>query len=194
MTDKDLQEKILDDILTALMWMSTLCLLLRERSPDKLSSMALSNNGVVSVNLIPVDSVARPQVLGSGNLPYSKVKDAPWLKEAVDKRGQVVWIPMYSTGLEDKEASFGLARIIKSTSGNKPFVLLIEIKASLISDQLNTVKLGGDSVVRLLDSNNTVLIDSVDPSSVGRKMRLKFPIREIGSKGASGPQHPTVIC
>lgn len=58
----------------------------------KLSAMAMSNAEVMNVNYIPLQEKYGTNVLGTGNLKYETVKDAPWLKQAVELGGKSIWI------------------------------------------------------------------------------------------------------
>ncbi|SIQ09452.1 MULTISPECIES: methyl-accepting chemotaxis protein [unclassified Paenibacillus] len=130
---------------------------------DKLSGMAMSNKGVLNVNFVPIDPHAKTQVLGTGNLNYEKVKESAWVKAAIEQNGLPIWIPTQPKGFQENgdKPSIGLARVIKSPSGTNAFVMLIELRESLISDQLNAINLGSDSRVALLGADKAVLSDTM---------------------------------
>ncbi|MGN7453282.1 methyl-accepting chemotaxis protein [Paenibacillus pasadenensis] len=141
----------------------------------KLSAMAMSNAEVMNVNYIPLQEKYGTNVLGTGNLKYETVKDAPWLKQAVELGGKSIWIPIQEKGFQgNDQRSFGLARTIRDTSGSYAYALLIELKASLLEQQLQNVKIGEGSRIRILDGDNTILIDNIESGLAGEKSVIDF--------------------
>ncbi|WP_228551613.1 methyl-accepting chemotaxis protein [Paenibacillus sp. B01] len=141
----------------------------------KLSAMAMSNAEVMNVNYIPLQEKYGTNVLGTGNLKYETVKDAPWLKQAVELGGKSIWIPIQEKGFQgNDQRSFGLARTIRDTSGSYAYALLIELKASLLEQQLQNVKIGEGSRIRILDVDNTILIDNIESGLAGEKSVIDF--------------------
>ncbi len=161
---------------------------------DKITGIAMSNKGVLNVNFIPIDSHAKTQVLGTGNLNYEKVKESAWVKAAIEQNGLPIWIPIQPKGFQENgdKPSIGLARVIKSPSGTNAFVMLIELRESLISDQLNAINLGSDSRVALLGTDNVVISDTMaaedGAEGVGKTLTFNSPSdADSGSFRADSP-------
>ncbi|MGU3570082.1 HAMP domain-containing protein, partial [Paenibacillus sp. A51L] len=163
---------------------------------DKLSGMAMSNKGVLNINFIPINSHAKTQVLGTGNLNYEQVKESAWVKAAIEQNGTPIWIPTQPKGFQGNgdKPSIGLARVIKSPSGTNSFVMLIELRESLISDQLNAINLGSDSRVALLGADKAVLSDTMAAEDgAGKTFNFNSPSdAENGSFRADSPAGPVL--
>ncbi|SDT32134.1 methyl-accepting chemotaxis protein [Paenibacillaceae bacterium GAS479] len=145
---------------------------------DRLAGLALSNQDVVNVNLIPTGGKST-QILGTGSMEYDKIKDTAWLKQAAELGGKPLWIPVQPNGFQGKsEASFGLARAINIASSGNSYILLIEIEKTVISEQMQNIALGDRSRVQLLDTANTVLIDSLDTAQEGKQTDI-----DLSNKG-----------
>ncbi|MCM3746635.1 methyl-accepting chemotaxis protein [Paenibacillus pasadenensis] len=150
---------------------------------DRLAGLALSNSNVINVNLIPVGEKAPKHVLGTGSLIYDTFKDAPWLKQAKELNGKPLWIPMQKNGFQKVgDPAFGLARAINLTSSGNAYVLLIEIKESVLLEQFQDMTLGDNSRVQLVDNDNKIMIDSLDETLVSQTSSLDFGDVTEGNK------------
>ncbi|QJC52833.1 methyl-accepting chemotaxis protein [Paenibacillus albicereus] len=153
---------------------------------NKLTSMAMSNADVMNVNYIPINTEKYgTNVLGTGNLKRETVADAAWFKQTVELGGKTLWIPIQENGFQgNDQPSFGIARFIRDTTGTGAYVLLIELKATVLGEQLQNIQIGEESRIRLLGSDNTILIDNVETGMQGQKSIIDFS--QSGGSDVSG--------
>ncbi|RXZ84894.1 methyl-accepting chemotaxis protein [Paenibacillaceae bacterium] len=125
----------------------------------KVQSLILSSKTIYAGHLIPYKGGMNSLSGGSSALHYDAVKDEAWFQESIALEGRLMWLPTRPDGYDGKsEPTFGLTRLVKSTASNEAvFVLLLEFKYSELESQLKGLELGQDSVVRIVDGDNSVI-------------------------------------
>jgi len=141
---------------------------------EALQTYVLGNQSIANAALIPINEKATSVSTGSG------IKDAQqteWFKQTVELDGRMKWFPVQPDGLggTSKLPTFTIARLIKNTSANEGYyVLVLEIHMKQLTNQLEDLKLGNDSVVTIVDpDNNIVYSDNIE--LLGKESPVKLP-------------------
>lgn len=130
-------------------------LILNRTLSDKIMSYTSGKNEISSLSLLPVTE-GKGISSNSSKVGSDDITKTDWFQKVIKSEGTAVWLATQQKGYyASTEPVFALARVLKDIDSNtKVAVLLIEIKASLLDDSLNQVKVGQNSPILILDENN----------------------------------------
>ncbi|QJC52831.1 HAMP domain-containing protein [Paenibacillus albicereus] len=150
---------------------------------DRIVSMVMANKTVRHISFIPIDDRLETGVVGTGSIQTEDVQGEAWLQEAIGRDGQTYWTPYQPEGFGGGgQPSIGLARVIKSISGDPAYLMLLELEADAIRSQLDGISLGVGGEISLVDAYGVVLSDSNGGRTVGQPSPLQL-------KGSEVPVH-----
>lgn len=130
----------------------------------KLANIAFTNKAIESLYLYPEDKSKNP--MGTGN--RVEVREEPWFDEVLQTKG-ARWIPTDSEG-----KTFRLVRTMNDVSGvGGTYVLVMDLKTSILEEQLRGLSLGTGSRVDLVASDGTVVASTLD-NMAGGEVKLDF--------------------
>jgi len=138
----------------------------------KLSSQTTSDSNIVSISLIPENAEMAIITSGNSSLALDGVRDLDWYKQVVAntneykphysdeaKGPQNYWFP---TAIEGKEGTnIAMVRSLKNLGENAGYVVLLELKNSMLEEAFNSVKLGEGSRIQLVAPDGIVVASSV---------------------------------
>ncbi|XEC93116.1 methyl-accepting chemotaxis protein [Paenibacillus tarimensis] len=131
----------------------------------KFQNIILSNKTLAGGHLIPLSEDYSGISVGGNSIMYNMVADKDWFKEVITLEGKVLWVPTQLKGFggNTSDHTFGLARLMKSSaSGQRVFVMLIEIRYSELMNQLSGLQLGEGGNYRIVDSGNNIIFTEFD--------------------------------
>lgn len=125
---------------------------------DKIISYTSGKNEIESLTLFPI--TGGKGVSSNGSRANSEdVSKTEWFQKVLKTDGAAVWLETRKEGyFASSTPVFALARVLKDIdTGTKSMVLLIEVKASLLDESLNKVKIGQNSPIIIVDGNNKLV-------------------------------------
>ncbi|WP_244865301.1 methyl-accepting chemotaxis protein [Xylanibacillus composti] len=148
---------------------------------NKLNGMTMSNNELHSIFYFDTNGNT---ISSGGSVTAANaggIAEKEWFQHALET-GDVIWLNTMVGGVmgNSQEATFGLARLIRTTSTNTDTgVLMIEIKASAFRQHLANLQLG-DSGVKYIMNENNELIYSENQELIGTVLEDIELAREDG--------------
>ncbi|MDR0266827.1 methyl-accepting chemotaxis protein [Paenibacillus sp.] len=128
---------------------------LSDKLGKKLNNHINSNSSIRSIYLIPPNADQSPVMAGSAGTDLSKVRETEWFKKA-QKQTKAFWVPTEKG--KDGENNFKLVRPLQSLSrGGLSYLIVIELKPSMVEEQLKTINLGDGSKLQLISTDNRVV-------------------------------------
>ncbi|AOZ94171.1 methyl-accepting chemotaxis protein [Paenibacillus crassostreae] len=113
------------------------------------------NDGVVGVYLIPAsDEVANIATGTTSDLFLENVKEKDWYKN-LQEAGSATWMndELHVEG-EENSSVFRFARALYGKSG---YMIVVDIKTTIITDELDKIDLGEDSAIQLVSTFNQLV-------------------------------------
>ncbi|MDR9853230.1 methyl-accepting chemotaxis protein [Paenibacillus sp. VCA1] len=133
---------------------------LNDKIGKKLSNQINSNTTIKAMYLVPPSEGQNPIISGSAGADPSQIREQAWFKK-VQSENKTLWVT--SEKGKDGAMSFKLVRPLQSLSrGGKPYVVVIELKTSMIEDQLKSINMGDGSKLQLITTDNNVVASSQD--------------------------------
>ncbi|AIQ46010.1 hypothetical protein R70723_09035 [Paenibacillus sp. FSL R7-0273] len=138
----------------------------------KLSSQTTTDSNIVAISLIPTN--AEETVISSGNssLKMDGIRDQDWFKTVVERTTEYTsyytqdaepqqnyWFSTAVQGTSGKNVA--MVRSLKTMGSGSGFVLMLELKNSLLEDAFKSVSLGEGSRIQLVDPDGIVIASSV---------------------------------
>jgi len=122
---------------------------------EKLSSIAMADSSYESISLIPIESDGQIMSTG-GSLDQEKLMHLPQLQAIREANGKAVWVPTLPGGIDGTRTSptFALGRVLNQ---GKAYLLILEIKAKALADEMATVNFGEDSTSYIVANNGSVV-------------------------------------
>ncbi|WP_246070413.1 methyl-accepting chemotaxis protein [Paenibacillus kobensis] len=158
------------------------------RIQKMLEEYVLSNSSLKGGYLIPLEDGGFS--LGSSTLDRKELEATEWYKRAVEANGQSIWIQSSVKGPSGKsnEPVLGIARVLKNNTTSEPmFVLLFEIKLSVIEKTIGDISLGDGSSVSLVDAENRYVLNpsAADNATLGKPSDVEIPTEgDMAEKGS----------
>lgn len=150
----------------------------------KLSSQTTTDSNIVAISLIPEDPAMTIISSGSSGLTVDGLRDQEWYKTAVKnstsyepyytseaKSAQNYWFPTSVEG--DGGKNIAMVRSLKNLGSNAGYVVLLELKSTLLEEAFESVKLGDGSRIQLVSPEGMVVASSV-PAEDGKVSELNF--------------------
>ncbi|WP_379160251.1 methyl-accepting chemotaxis protein [Paenibacillus sp. sgz5001063] len=164
----------------------------------KLSSQTTTDSNIVAITLIPTSTDFDIVSSGSSGVKLDNIRDQEWFKTGVantesyksyytaeEKAAQNYWFPTSVTGGNGK--NIAMFRSLKNLGANSGYVILLELKNTLLEEAFKSVTLGDGSRIQLVAPDGTVVASS-NAEEDGKVSELKF-IKE--SKTNSKSQEAT---
>lgn len=130
---------------------------------------------VVSGTLLPLKEGLASIRGGADTLDAEAAAQTEWYQQALERDPAGYWIPTMKNGItgNSKRATFGYAKVIRSTSTNDPlYILVLEFDYNVIMDQIAGISLGEGSQVRIVGPDGTVLFGP--DAEIGQPLGLTF--------------------
>jgi methyl-accepting chemotaxis protein len=130
-------------------------IILKNNISSEIGNWLFSNPGVVAVYLIPSNNQLSNITTGThveGLL--DKVKDKDWYKTALTSKS-TLW--MNDVTNVDSKGNSSVIRIAKSMSGSSGYVIGVDLKTSIITDELKKIDLGVNSSTQLISTDNQLI-------------------------------------
>ncbi|KZE70887.1 chemotaxis protein [Paenibacillus jamilae] len=142
----------------------------------KLTNIAFTNKAIDSLYLYPEETSLA--AMGTGT--QKDVRQEEWFKDILKNKG-MVWLP---TQVNDNGSkTFRLARSMNSMSGlGGTYVLVMDLKASAVEDELKGINLGSGSMISLVTDKGE-FVGSNNESLAGGKTKLDYVSKLEGIEG-----------
>lgn len=150
----------------------------------KLSSQTTTDANIVAISLIPQDPKMAIISSGSSGFNEDDLRDQEWFKKAVEnsstyepyytaeaKAAQNYWFPTAVAGSGGK--NIAMVRTLKNLGSNATYVVMLELKSSLLEEAFKSVQLGDGSRIQLVAPDGMVVASS-QPEEDGQASALAF--------------------
>ncbi|MHA6531426.1 methyl-accepting chemotaxis protein [Paenibacillus sp. BAC0078] len=150
----------------------------------KLSSQTTTDSNIVAISLIPTSPDYDVITSGSSGLKMDGIRDQAWFKTVVanaekyqshyskeEKTAQNYWFPTAVSGNNGK--NIAMVRSLKNLSADSGYVIMLELKNTLLEDSFKSVMLGTGSRIQLVSPEGTVVASSI-PEEDGKLSELSF--------------------
>lgn len=142
----------------------------QQTASTRLGSFFSGKNDVSSAVLIGIESNSRN--LGTDSSAATireKVREQEWFKQVIEGDGAAVWLPTITDSYWGNiKGVFGMGRLLKDIqTGNKQYVLLIELKEKMLHAGLENLNKEGEAPVVIIDEKDN-LVRTPDPERVGK--------------------------
>lgn len=142
----------------------------------KLTNLAFTNKAIDSLYLYPEESSLA--AMGTGT--QKDVRQEAWFKDILKNKG-IVWLPTQVS--DNGSKTFRLARSMNSMSGlGETYVLVMDLKSSVVEDELKSVDLGSGSMISLVTDKGEFIGSNID-SLAGGKKKLDYISELEGIEG-----------
>lgn len=150
----------------------------------KLSAQTTTDANIVAISLIPKSPELSVLTSGNSGLKMDGIRDQEWYKNVVSrnqeyefyyseqtKPPQNYW---FSTSVEgDGGKNIAMVRSLRNMGNNTEYVIMLELKNTLLEEAFDSVSLGNGSRIQLVDPEGIVLASSV-PDEDGVASELAF--------------------
>ncbi|WP_277471687.1 MULTISPECIES: methyl-accepting chemotaxis protein [unclassified Paenibacillus] len=150
----------------------------------KLSSQTTTDSNIVAISLIPIEP--EESVISSGNssLKMDGIRDQDWFKTVVErtkeytayytKDGESLQNYWFSTAVQGNGSkNVAMVRALKTMGSGSGFIMMLELKNTLLEDAFKSVSLGEGSRIQLVDPEGIVVASSV-PADDGVASEFSF--------------------
>ncbi|WP_238654174.1 methyl-accepting chemotaxis protein [Paenibacillus piscarius] len=150
----------------------------------KLSSQTTTDANIVAISLIPQDPKMAIISSGSSGFDEDDLRDQEWFKKVVEnsstyepyytaeaKAAQNYWFPTAVAGSGGK--NIAMVRTLKNLGSNATYVVMLELKSSLLEEAFKSVQLGDGSRIQLVAPDGMVVASS-QPEEDGQASALAF--------------------
>ncbi len=161
----------------------------QQTASTRLGSFFSGKNDVSSAVLIGITEDSRNLGTDSSSVTIrEKVREQEWFKKIVEGDGAAVWLPTIPESYWGNIKSvFGMGRLLKDIqTGNKQYVLLIELKEKMLHAGLENLNKEGEAPVVIIDENGN-LVRTPDPARVGKAfdVTLSSDDQKLGVESAA---------
>ncbi|MFM9327257.1 methyl-accepting chemotaxis protein [Paenibacillus mesotrionivorans] len=142
----------------------------QQTASTRLGSFFSGKNDVSTAVLIGISEDSRNLGTDSSSVTIrEKVREQEWFKKVVEGDGAAVWLPTIPESYWGNiKGVFGMGRLLKDIqTGNKQYVLLIELKEKMLHAGLENLNKEGEAPVVIIDENGN-LVRTPDPARVGK--------------------------
>ncbi|MFC7679155.1 methyl-accepting chemotaxis protein [Paenibacillus sp. GCM10028914] len=142
-------------------------IVIKQKLTEALGNWVFSNSGVVGVALIPQVDVMPNMTSGMVSDEFLRdVRQAAWFTEAMDAK-QSLW--MSDDGSTEEAGPSTLFRLAKALPGQagKSYVIVADIKSSILTEELKKINMDGKSVVQLVSPSQRLIATSSDEGQDG---------------------------
>lgn len=146
---------------------------------EKLNAYIVSNRSILGAALIPEKSGTIVVAGNASTTLADQAKEKAWFKHTVEEAGRVNWVASDSDSIitSNGEPAIALTRLVKGIngSGNKKYVLVIEIPIKFIIEHFEDVDLGERSNLAIVNSDG-VYIANYDYKKIGLLTDITLPL------------------
>lgn len=160
----------------------------------KLSSQTTTDSNIVAISLIPQSADEAVITSGNSGLKMDGIRDQEWFKKVTASNTEYTsyysdetaapqnyW---FSTSVEgDGGKNVAMVRSLKTMGSATGYVIMLELKNTLLEEAFKSVSLGDGSRVQLVDPNGTVIASSL-PAEDGVASEFGF-IKDSKNKNNS---------
>lgn len=142
----------------------------QQTASARLGSFFSGKNEVSSAVLIGIGENSKNIGSDSSTVALREsARNQEWFKKIIDGDGAAVWLPTTSESYWGNiRGVFGMGRLLKDIStGNKQFVLLVELKEKMLHSGLEKLNEDGGAPVVIIDENGN-LVRTPEPERVGK--------------------------
>lgn len=172
----------------------------------RLSSQTTTDSNIVAISLIPTDPEMTLISSGSSGLKTEGIREEEWFKTVVSnstayepyyteesQSAQNYWFPTSVEG--DGGKNIAMVRSLKNLGSNAGYVVMLELKSSLLEEAFQSVKLGEGSRIQLVAPDGTVVASSVseDDGQVSAFNFIKDSGKSNDSQEAKDPEGKDVL-
>lgn len=173
-------------------------IIIKQKLTSALGNWAFSNSGVLGVYLFPENETMPSVTSGMKDEAFLEgARQSEWFPQVLAS-SQTVWMTEAGSGQGDSKAS-GVFRLVKTLPGSgKKYVVVADIKTSVLADELKKISLNDKSVVQLVSADQHLIASSADAGQTGHDtiMSLMSSDQERGSqmgKDAAGNKSLSVF-
>lgn len=158
-------------------------IIIKQKLTSALGNWAFSNPGVLGVYLIPENDVMQSVTSGmKDDAFFEGAKQAEWFEQAL-ATDNTVWMAEKEGGQgQGPSALFRLAKALPGSVGTS-YVIVADIKSSVLTEELKKISLGDKSVVQLISADGDLIASSAEAGQAGHDavMGNVDPEQERGS-------------
>lgn len=122
----------------------------------KMNSLMTTVKGLNAAYLVPIEKSFNTFTVGEVNEKFiADYENKDWFKQ-MNSTNQVIWMP----GTKDNINVFRLVKLITVQPEGKQFVVVSDIKISVLEDQLAKLNLGEQSEVKIVTSSGQIVASS----------------------------------
>lgn len=155
---------------------------------EKLQSVALANDSVEGLALLPLNDQLPPLVSGGAQMSRLEVlKETEWYQKTIELDGKVNWIAPQTDGMAvaGNGSTIAIGRLLKdSLSTDVSYMLLLEVKISSIAERYVDVNLGENSDLSIIDQAGQFVIAN-DTTLIGQAGRVILPTEGEAAKNGT---------
>ncbi|TVX94781.1 methyl-accepting chemotaxis protein [Paenibacillus agilis] len=152
---------------------------------SELKGYVFGNNTLFSMFFIPLENNGTPIFTsGTPSDALSTAREKDWFKEAVNKKGQPVWIPSSAKGVAEQSPKpiFSMARLVNDLKTNEPqFVMVMEIYVQSLADHLKWDQSQG-GFIQIVDTKGKLVLDN-DLSKLGQAPAIQLTPQDQANSG-----------
>lgn len=142
-------------------------IIIKQKLVSALGGWAYSNPGVLGVYLIPENDAMQSVTSGTKDDGFlESAKQSEWFSESLDS-SRTLWMPDQAAPAAGGPTS--LFRMVKSLSGSMGtgYVVVADIKSSILGEELEKISLGEKSVVQLVTADQHLVATSAAQGEPG---------------------------
>ncbi|EFM11221.1 methyl-accepting chemotaxis sensory transducer [Paenibacillus curdlanolyticus YK9] len=138
---------------------------------QRMDSVLSSEPNLVALRLVP-RNLDNSKALATSGANSLEITDAnkPWLQQMIDAKGEPIFVPTLAKGLfgYSSEPTITIGRLLKNLKNpNAEFLLIIELKAQLLTDVFASSKIGDNGQLMVIDNSNKVVYAAA-PELIGQ--------------------------
>ncbi len=161
----------------------------QQTASTRLGSFFSGKNDVSTAVLIGITEDNRNLGTDSSSVTIrEKVREQEWFKKIVEGDGAAVWLPTIPESYWGNiKGVFGMGRLLKDIqTGNKQYVLLIELKEKMLHAGLENLNKAGEAPVVIIDEKGN-LVRTPDVERVGKPfdVTLSSEDQKLGVESAA---------
>ncbi|GGH29317.1 methyl-accepting chemotaxis protein [Paenibacillus segetis] len=126
----------------------------------RLTSMILTTDSIAAVYMVGEDKTIDPITTGNVDRTFvDSIRDEPWFEEVI-KTSRAKWVNIQ--GEAQKSDVVRLARSFQSLNNMSRYIMIADVKKSVLTSYLNEMDLGKGSSIQLLTPDNIVITSSME--------------------------------
>lgn len=161
----------------------------QQTASTRLGAFFSGKNDISTAVLIGIEETNRNLGTDSSSVTVrDKVREQEWFKKVIEGDGAAVWLPTIPESYWGNiKGVFGMGRLLKDIqTGNRQYVLLIELKEKMLHTGLENLSKAGEAPVVIIDEKGN-LVRTPDPERVGKPfdVTLSSEDQKLGVEAAA---------